>query len=529
MKFLSPLTLIALALIAGCNKASHAEGDGHDHGPGETTSTVKTDDHGHGEGEDHSDEAITLSKAQEAIASIETKRVSMRLVQPSIKVPGVISTIASERAVVTPPVSGRVVSLSVQLGQQVQRGQVLAVIESTELAEAWARITEASRSRDEAEARVRESINQVKLAEAKLHSTRQTLSRQKEFAAAGAFNAAPLQQAQNDLNDAQGELLSAKNELATHSEQLRRTENLFRDGLVSKHDLDEAVLDVQKDTILLNRATQKVEAAKVTLEREKRIAERGLLNSREIQTAEAEVRSATIELERTRGSLRSSRDLLSSASRAVDNAQSTYKTFTGGATATGGRVSLVSPITGTVTKFDVTRGQAVDRTQNLLEVENLDAVWATAQVPERDSADLRKGMLVSVRTASLPDLSFEGTVQVVSSRIDPKTRTLALLCRLQNSEQKLKPEMFVEVEISKGKAEQVLAVPTTAVVRDNGKSYVFVKGDKGYKRHEVTLGSVSMGFSEVLSGVESGEEVAVKGAFTLMSQQKKDELKGHEH
>lgn len=540
------LSLLAAAVLAGCGSGGeHKEGDGHDHAAetaAKAETAVKKDEHGHEgeahtegeaghtEGEDeHSEESVKLNPAQTAIAQIETEAVAFRNLQPQLAVPGTISATTRGRAVVTPPVAGRVVSLAVSLGQSVQRGQVLAVIESTELADAYARITDAARSRDEAAARVSESATSVRLAEAKVAATRQTLARQKEFAAAGAFNQAPLQQAQSELNDAQSELLSAQKEQASHAEQLRRLENLFRDGLVSKSDLDAARLESQQDTIRVNRVTARVQTAKAAYDREKRIAERGLLNSREVQAAEADVKSAVIEVERARGTLRSSQALLGTANRAVGNAQATYRTFAGGAGASGGRVNLVAPLNGVISKFDVTRGQAVDRTQALFEVEDLRSLWATAQVPERDSAVVRVGTPVTITTAALPGQTFNGTVQIVATRVDPKTRSLAVQCSLFNDDLKLKPDMFVDVRIANGESRRALSVPTTAIVSDAGKNYVFVKDKEEFARHEVKLSSTGGKYVEILEGVEEGELVAVKGAFILKSQLKKDELKGHEH
>jgi membrane fusion protein, heavy metal efflux system len=536
------MILLSLALIAGCSQQSgHTEGDGHDHGSekGSAAAPVKDEHsandshsgeggHGHGE-EDHSSEPVTLSAEQAEIAGIVTERVTRTRLQGSIVVPGTIAPTTGGRAVVTPTVSGRVVRISVALGQAVRAGQVLAVIESTELAEAWSRITEAARARDEVSSRLTDAETQARSAEARLAATRQTLKRQREFAAAGAFMEAPLQLAQSELNDAESDLLSAQRDQASHAEQLRRLESLFRDGLVSRSDLEAARLKEQQDQIRVSREKSRVATAKSAYDRERRISDQGLLNAREIQTAESEVRNAEIELDRARSAVRTSRALLATADRAVANARIVYRTFSGGAPANAGRVNLIAPLPGVVTHIDVTRGQAVDRTQSLFEVENLNAVWATAQVPERDSAGLRKGSAVLVVASAMPSEEFEGTVSVVASRIDPKTRTLAVQCLLANDRLRLKPEMFVTVRIWSGSARPALTVPDSAIVTDAGQAYVFVKQDQGFVRHEVRTGASASGRTEVLSGLEPGEEVAVKGAFVLKSQQQRDELKGHEH
>ncbi|MFX8312577.1 efflux RND transporter periplasmic adaptor subunit, partial [Acinetobacter baumannii] len=81
-----------------------------------------------------------------------------------------------------------------------------------------------------------------------------------------------------------------------------------------------------------------------------------------------------------------------------------------------------------VTHLDITRGQAVERTQVLLQIENLDAVWVTANVPEKDAAAVRANAPVIVKVAALPARDFQGIVQVVGSHIDAKTRSIPVQC-----------------------------------------------------------------------------------------------------
>ena len=126
------------------------------------------------------------------------------------------------RAVVTPPIAGRVVSILVQLGDSVRQGQTLAILESPELAQSWASIAEATKMRDSANSDLKQSKAEVELYLAKLSASRVSLTRQRDLAKAGAFSQAPVQQAQNELNEVQSELLSVHKEQASHAEQLRR-------------------------------------------------------------------------------------------------------------------------------------------------------------------------------------------------------------------------------------------------------------------------------------------------------------------
>lgn len=472
---------------------------------------------------------VELTAGRQKLAGIEVAAVTSRQVQGSLEVPGIVEATSKGRAVVTPPIAGRLVSISIQPGDRVRKGQVLAVLESSELAQAWASIADAKRMRDAAAAGVHEAKSQIALAESKVRTARQSLDRQKQFAAAGAFGESAVQQAQSELNDAQSELLGFQKEQATHADQLRRLEILFAEGVVSRNELDSARLELQQDEIKLSRALTRVEIAKNAYDRERSIASKGLQNAREIQTAESEVRAAGLERDRADVLLRSAEAALTNATTAVTNAQATYTTYSGGGKASGGRVSILAPIDGTIAHLDVTRGQGVDRTQAVAEIENLDAVWVTASVPEAQIGNVRAGGQVRITVAAHPDQTFEGLVQVIGSRIDAKTRALPVQCLVANNRGRLKPEMFAKVFLGEGQKASSLVVPESALVRDGTETFVFVKEGERFERREVSLGSTDGQWISVRTGLQEGDKVVVKGTFVLVSELKRGELKGHEH
>lgn len=484
----------------------------------------------HGREEDvHVEGVVELTPEQRRLAGIEVEEAEVQSIQPTLEVPAVVNSTTQGRAMVTPPVSGRVVELRVDLGSSVRQGQTLAVIESVELAEAWSEIAEAERQRDTARGVVAEAKAEVELASAKLAATQSNLARQKELVEAGAFSQAPLQQAQSELNDAQSELLSVQKEQVSHAELVRRLENLYRDGIVSRVDLEAARLELQQDEIRMDRAEARVAAAKSTYERERNIANRGLLNAREVQSAEAETRAASLELDRARLRVRASETSLASADRGVANARAVYRSLSGGSHGSGGSVSLLAPIDGVVSELHVTRGQAVDRTQALMTVENLTSVWVTASVPERDLGKIRLGAMVDILTKGAGDQSFRGVVQVIGDRVDPKTRSIPVQCLVADARGVLRPEMFASARLAYGEGRSGLVVPIQAVRREGDASYVFVETDHGFVRTPVKLGAESLGRVEVTEGLTVGARVAVKGTFVIDSELKKDELKGHDH
>lgn len=501
------LTLIVLCIVlAGCNsKANDAKAE------------AKPDEAG---------KSIEVSPEAQRIAGIETSPASLRSMTGSLTVPGVISSTTKNSAMVTPPVAGRVISLKSQLGDSVIKGQTLAVIESSELAQSWQSVAESRRLRDSASADLQQAISAKDIAEAKVRADTITLVRQRELARAGAFSQAPLQQAQSELNDAQTELLDIQRQLDYHMQQLQRNELLFKEGVVARADLDTARLNAQMDQNRIGKARVRVDIAKEALQRERSISQKGLLNAREVETAEADLRSSRLERDKAKVAIDSSRRALANSEKTILNAQATYRTLSGGGSGSGGQVAIMAPISGTITRLDVTNGQAVDRTQSLMGIDNLTNLWAIANVQERDAGRVAVGAPCEVTSTSLEGRSFRGVVQIVASRLDPKTRSMQVHCLVDGSTGFLKPEMYVNVRIGLTKPKRALVVAATALVKDGDKSYVFVKQGDKFDRREVTSGTVDVDFAEILDGLKEGEQVAVKGSFVLNSESKKDQLKG---
>ena len=527
------LLIIMSSILVGCGQPEKSGTDAHGHA--EAGHVKGQDEHKEGETkhkegeEEHVEGQVKLSPEGMKLAGVETFTAEIRQIQNSLTIPGIVESTTKGKAVVTPPVAGRIISLSVQLGDVVKQGQTLATLESPELAEVWGSIADARRTREAAIADMSQAKAEVNLASAKLSAAKASLTRQRELVKAGAFSQAPIQQAQNELNEAQSELLSVQKEQASHAEQLRRLENLFKDGIVSKSELEAARLELQQDQIRLDRTKAKIENAKATYERERNIASRGLLNAKELQTAEADVRLSQLELDRAHLRVRSAESALSSAEKLIVNASAVYSSNRGTGGGSVGKVALIAPISGTITHLDVTRGQAVDRTQVLMEVENLQSGWVTANVPEQESAKVRKGSSVQVTVAALPGQEFQGVVQVVGSRVDPKTRSIPAQCLIASAGGRLVPEMFATIRLGIGTTIRAVVIPRTAILTEGKKTYVFVKDGDSFDKQEVELGKEDGELVSLVSGVKAGNVVASKGAFVLSSEQKKSELKGHEH
>ena len=81
--------------------------------------------------------------------------------------------------------------------------------------------------------------------------------------------------------------------------------------------------------------------------------------------------------------------------------------------------------------------------------------------------------------------------------------------KLENVPEGLRPGMSAEVEIALPRVDHVLAVPSDAVLIENGHDYCFVVHEDGLERREIKLGQVTSDLSEVTQGLEEGDEVVI--------------------
>jgi cobalt-zinc-cadmium efflux system membrane fusion protein len=151
----------------------------------------------------------------------------------------------------------------------------------------------------------------------------------------------------------------------------------------------------------------------------------------------------------------------------------------------------------------------------LFTVGDPNALWITADVFAADLPSIKEGAQVEVDVASL-DEPLHGKVARVSSALDPQTRRGSVFITLDNSDAKLRAGMLARAGIQiQGTAG--LTVPLGAVlIKDGDTSIVFVQTEETvFEARKVVLGSPSGGHIPVLSGLNPGDKVVVRGALLL--------------
>ena len=433
---------------------------------------------------------VTLSDA--TAGEITLVKVEVKPVRESLTVPGRLDYDARLRLSYESPVDGMVSRVLVQVRQKVAKGDPLAEVSSPDVGIA----------RDDV--RKREADREIEKKGA-------------DWAATIAANV--------------DELLDL---LAAHP-PLEEVEDRFRDRVLGAY--REKIIAPYSRLLFV----QKVSAST------RQLGEGGVLSGRivEERTSNLEVARASFAAacEAARFDTRQERDraraTLEQADRLVQVARENLRTLVGSrleadtaaVVAEDGEVSpgeaaalstlvLRTPFDGVVEDIFMSRGERVKAGDRLFVVADTSTLWVRAQINERQwtQVELAEGQQVQVHMPGTVEHETTARISHVGATVEEATRSVPLVAELKNDDAHYKPGMFVWVDLPEGAAREALAVPAEAVMRHEGKAFVFVpEGKDRFRRVDVETGEESDGFVEVTGGLDAGREVVGRGAFLLKS------------
>lgn len=458
---------------------------------------------------------VVIDEAQAETIGLKTAKAELSSSASWLETTGRVSANPNGVVKVNARSSGRVVRLGALPGTTVHRGQVLAEIESPDLADAQAAYRTASAERAQVQASIRIAESGVASAETELGIAERNLARQQQLAHAGAFTAPAVETARANASQADAEVAAARIEVDRLTALLGRQKQGLASGVVAPRDVEETEARLETARSSLADATTKQRLAQAALEREESIAARGLRDAREVEAARAQADLA-------RAAVRSAKNRLAQARADTARIESAIRVaadqirLLGGTLGGGHRIVITSPIDAEVEERLVTSGQTVAVGELLFELLNAAIVWVVADVYEKDIPKVAVGQRIEVIADAYPDKVYVGEVAFVHNEVDPQTRTTPVRIVIDNPGERLKQDMFVRVLLGTDD-EQLVLVPTAAVQKDKGLDVVFVRVREGVFRRTLVQVQRVVGNRTVVKGVEPGSVVATSGSYQLMS------------
>lgn len=264
-----------------------------------------------------------------------------------------------------------------------------------------------------------------------------------------------------------------------------RTKQAEASVLISKAKLDKAGVSLRDAEIKLKRARE--------------LFSDGIISRQELDDAEITLEKSRTDLKLAEAEVLQASEAFKEAKERLDDTQ------------------IRAPFTGTILNKDVDVGHVISSTLSsasegtpLFSMANLDNIYMNAQVDEVDISKISVGQTAAVAVDSLPGRAFTGRVE----RIAPKgkvERTVTIfdvvIIITDKDKEFLKPGMTASVSILTDTVKDALLVPNEALRTNNGKTGVYVMKNASPQFVEARPGKTDGILTEIKSGVEEGAEV----------------------
>jgi membrane fusion protein, multidrug efflux system len=188
------------------------------------------------------------------------------------------------------------------------------------------------------------------------------------------------------------------------------------------------------------------------------------------------------------------------------------------------RKTIRAPFSGILGIRQVNLGQYLPAGAPIVPLQALNPIYVDFGVPQQNVAQVRVGGSLRVTSEDLPGFGFSGRVTALDSVVNEATRNIQIQATLPNPEGKLRPGMYVQVEVAVGADRPVVALPASAISYAPYGDSVFVVTDlkdphgntyRGVRQQFVKVEGSRGDQVAVISGVNPGDEVVTSGVFKL--------------
>jgi membrane fusion protein (multidrug efflux system) len=188
------------------------------------------------------------------------------------------------------------------------------------------------------------------------------------------------------------------------------------------------------------------------------------------------------------------------------------------------RKTIRAPFSGILGIRQVNLGQYLAAGAPIVSLQSLNPIYANFSVPQETISHLRPGEKVTITSDAVPGRKFIGRVNALDATVDESTRNVQTQATLANPDGKLRPGMFVQVEVGVGANTQVYPIPASAISYAPFGDSVYIVTDlkgktgntyRGVRQQFVKVAGTRGDQAGVISGLNEGDEVVTSGAFKL--------------
>lgn len=415
--------------------------------------------------------------------------------------------------------------VSVELGDEVKKGKELVKIEDevlliqkrqaeASLASARANYEELKNGATEEElARVRSSYQNAK---SSLASAKTNLNLMEELFNNRRSLEQRLVSAEQQLENSKQSLSQAKINYEQAKKDYQRAKNLYADNVISEKEYDNAESSFENAEISLNQAKTSLAVAEKNYRLTKETYDNPTELKQQLENARSQVQNAKSNLEVAKANLDETErgpraEKIKAGLAAVRQAEANLDQIEDQIDKT----TITAPFSGLVNNVNIDEGEMIANGQTVLNLMNIDQLYAEIDVTAATASAIKKGDSVGVKAETMQHF-MEGKITNIAPAADPSSRTFLVKVKIPNPDHKLKAGMFADVKLSRGQSGKAVVVPIETVVSlNNNNPYLFtVENGKAVKK-DIKIGITTSSRVEILEGLTAGQEVIIRGQSNL--------------
>ncbi len=179
------------------------------------------------------------------------------------------------------------------------------------------------------------------------------------------------------------------------------------------------------------------------------------------------------------------------------------------------KTRITAPFGGTLGLRQVSAGEYLSPGQAIFTLSRIDPLYVDFAVPQTELAALRGGTSINISTDAFPGEHFNGKIIAIDPALDPLARAVSVRAEIANADGRLKPGLFIEVEINAGTIDNAVIIPEQALVARGDRVFVYaVENDKAVMK-PVKTGLRQAGKVQIVDGLTIGETIVTDGQIKL--------------
>lgn len=188
------------------------------------------------------------------------------------------------------------------------------------------------------------------------------------------------------------------------------------------------------------------------------------------------------------------------------------------------QTNIVAPFSGIIDRIDIKVGEIANPSKPIIQIVNLNSMYAKASIAENFLPFVNVGDKAELFFPTYPDLKISSTISQKGNIIDPGSRTFWIKVKFNNVNEKIKPNMFANINLRSFQAKKVIYIPSNILAKDVTGWYVYVaqkEGNNYYAQKKyVKIGNADPQNTIITEGLNVGDIIITKGYNEVSEKEK---------